>query len=234
MIKEGKIQSSSSSVWSPILFIAKPSGQGLGLCVDMRNLNDHTEKDKILLPIMDKLQTCVQGAMHISEIDMASRFYFIWMALGHEKFMAFRTKFGLFKFMVMPFWLTNTPATFQREMNWIVQPLLGNELVINTSIEINDNEGRVVVAYIDNVSIAAKGSFDNQSRQVSKVFQIVMDNNICVKIDKCFFDATEVPLLGFLVDRNSLQMDPNKAKVIVNWPRPTNQREVEQILCLSN
>jgi hypothetical protein len=59
-----------------------------------------------------------------------------------------------------------------------------------------------------------------------------MDNHMCIEIDKCIFDAKEVPFLGFLVSGAGLRMDPEKAKPIVNWPRPTDKKEVQQLLGL--
>jgi hypothetical protein len=105
---------------------------------------------------------------------MKSGFHLIRMPLGHEKFTAFRTRFGLFEYLVMPFGLPNAPATFQREINRILHSVLGIELVIRT--------------YIDDINIATKGSIKKHHRQVSKVFQLLMDNNMCVEINKCEFD----------------------------------------------
>jgi len=183
---------------------------------------------------MDELSRKVRGADWITQIDMKAGFHLIRMALGHEKFTAFRTRFGLYEYMVMPFGLTNAPATFQREINRILRPLLRMELVINTREEIDKDGGMVVVAYIDDVLIATKGSLQKHHTQVGKVFQLLMDNDMCVEIDKCIFDAKEVPFLGFLVSGSGLRMDPEKAKSIVNWPRPTNKKEVQQILGLWN
>jgi len=158
MIKEGKVRQSSSPVGSPMLFIPKPSGKGLRLCVDYRHLNKHTVKDKTPLPIMDQLKQRLNGADFITKINFKAGFPLMRMALGHEKYTAFRTKFGLFEYLVMPFGLTNAPATFQREVNRILRPVLGIELVINTKIDIDEDEGMVVVAYIDDILIATKGS----------------------------------------------------------------------------
>jgi hypothetical protein len=151
MIKEGKIRPSSSTVGSPILFVAKPNGRGLRLCIDYRPLNDYTKKDRTPLPIMEELSARVKGATHITKVDLKSGFYLIRMALGQEKYTAFRTKFGLYEYLVMPFGLCNTPATFQREINRILRPLLGIELVIKTDVHIDEDGGMVVVAYIDDI-----------------------------------------------------------------------------------
>ena len=139
MIKEGKIRPSSSTVGSPILFVPEPDGRGLRLCIDYRHLNDYTTKDKTPLPIMEELSSRVRICDYITKVDMKSGFYLIRMALGHEKYTACHTKFGLYEYLVMPFGLCNAPATFQRDINRILRPLLGLELVIKTDIHIDED-----------------------------------------------------------------------------------------------
>jgi hypothetical protein len=228
MMKEGKIRPSSSTVGSPILVIPKPHGKGLRLCIDYRHVNDYTKKVKTPVPIMEELSSRVRGATHITKVNLKSGFYLIRMALGHEKYTAFCTKFGLDKYLVMPFGLCNAPATFKREINRILRPLLGLKLVIKTEEFIDEDNGIVVVAYIDDILIATKGSLEKHHRQVSKVFQLLIDNNLCIEIDKCIFDAEQTQFLGFIVNGSDLRMDPEKAQAIVNWPRPTSRKEVQQ------
>jgi len=151
------------------------------------------------------------------------------MALGHEKYTAFRTKFGLYEYLVMPFGLCNTHAMFQREINRILRPLLGLELVIRTDVHIDEDDRMVVVAYIDDILIATKGSLQKHHQQVSKVFQLLMDNQMCIEIDKCVFDGVETPLLGYMVSGSGLRMDPEKARAITDCPRPTSKKEVQQM-----
>jgi len=57
-----------------------------------------------------------------------------------------------------------------------------------------------------------------------------MDNNMCIEIDKCVFDVSETLFLGFIVCRTGPQLGPDKAKAIVDWPRPTSRKEVQQLL----
>jgi len=123
----------------------------------------------------------------------------------------------------MRFELTNASATFQREINRNQRPVLGIELVLNTKININKDKGLVVVAYIDNILIATKWSIEKHHKQVGRVFHLLLENSLRVEIDKCFFDQKSVSFLGFIVDGNSIKMDPAKAKEIVHWPKPKIQ-----------
>ena len=151
-------------------------------------------------------------------MDLISGFYFIRMALGHEKYMAFRNMFDLYEYIVMPFGLTNAPATVKREINRILRPLLELESVIKTDIHIDDNEAIVVVANIVVILIGTKGSLEKHHKQVSKVFQCLMDSHTCIEIDKCVFDISETIFRWFVVSGKALRMDLGKAKAIVNWP----------------
>jgi len=232
MIKEGKIRPSSSAVGSPILFLPKPNGCGLRLCIDYRHLNDYTKKDRTPLPIMEELSARVRGATHITNLDLKSGFRLVRMAVGHEMYTAFRTKFGLYEYLVMPFGLCNAPATFQREIDRILRPLLGLELVIKTDVHIDEDDGVVVVAYIDDILIATTGSLDKHPKRVSRVFQLLMDNHMCVEIDKCVFDVSKTTFLGLIVSGSGLQMDAEKATAIVDWPRCTLRKEIQQLLGL--
>jgi hypothetical protein len=146
---------------------------------------------------MEELSAQVKGATYITKVDLKLGFYLIRMALGHEKYSAFLTKFSLYEYMVMPFGLSIAPGRFQREINRIVRPLLGLELVIKSDVHVDEDEGIVVVAYIDNILIATKGSLEKHHKAVSKVFQLLMDNHMCIEIDKCIFDASETSFLGF-------------------------------------
>ena len=174
--------------------------------------------------MMEELSARVSGATHISNVDLKSGFYLIMMALGYEKFTAFRTKFGLYEYLVMPFGLCNAPATFQRDINKVPRPLLGLELVIETDVHVDNDDGMVVVAYIHDILIATEGSLEKHHKQVSKVFQLLIDNHLCIEIDKCVFNVSETSFLGFIVSGSGLGMDPDNAKAIIDWPRPKSRK----------
>jgi len=109
------------------------------------------------------------------------------MALGHEKFTTFHMKFGLYQYMVIPFSFTNAPATLHTEINRMLRPVLGIGLVVYVKVDIDEDNGLVVVAYTTDILITTKRSLSKHHRQVRKVFDMALENNMCVAIDKCVF-----------------------------------------------
>jgi len=154
MERTGEIKRSTSSARSPILFVPKPHGRGLRLCVDYRVLNKITIPNRYPLPLMQELQDRVQGAQWFTKMDHKNGFHLIWMREGDEWKTAFRTRYGLFEFQVMLFGLTNAPSTFQDMMNHIFSDLL--------------NLG--VIVYMDDILIYAKED-EEHDRLVEEVLK---------------------------------------------------------------
>jgi len=140
MERTGKIKQLTSPAGSPILFVPKPHGRGLRLCVDYRALNQITIPNRYPLPLMQELQDRVLGAHWFTKMDLKNGFHLIRMRRGDEWKTAFRTRYGLFEFQVMPFGLTNVPSTFQDMMNHVLSDLL--------------DVG--VLAYMDDILVYAK------------------------------------------------------------------------------
>jgi hypothetical protein len=124
MLKEGKIHSSSSPAVSPVLFVPKPNGRRLHLCIDYRDLNKITIKDRTPLPIMDQLAEQVAGATLFSKLDLKAGYNLIHIRKGDQWKTAFRSPLDHYEYLVMPFGLCNAPATFQRMMNDIMRPFV--------------------------------------------------------------------------------------------------------------
>jgi len=93
--KTGKIRRSTSPVGSPILFVPKPNGRGLRLCVDYRALNKITIPNRYPLPLMQKLQDRVHGARWFTKLDLKNGFNLIRIKEGDEWKTAIRTRYGL-------------------------------------------------------------------------------------------------------------------------------------------
>ena len=110
-LAKGFIRPSTSPVSSPVIFMKKPGG-GLRFCVDYRRLNELTIKNRYPIPLIQETLTRLSKAKYFTKLDIISAFNRIRIAPGHEHLTAFRTREGLFEYLVMPFGLVNAPSTF--------------------------------------------------------------------------------------------------------------------------
>ena len=119
MLHSGKIRPSKSLALASILFVPKKEGRDLRLGVDYRGLNKVTILNRYPLPLMNELRNRVRGAKMFTKLDLKSGYNLIWIKEGDEWKTAFRKRYVLFEYKVMPFGLANAPATFQNMMNEI-------------------------------------------------------------------------------------------------------------------
>jgi hypothetical protein len=117
--------SSSSFFASPVLFVAKPNGS-LRFCVDYRKLNSLTKKDQHLLPLIDETLARIANAKIFIKLDIRQAFHRIRIDADSKELTTFRTRYGTYKYQVLPFGLTNGPVTYQRYINEVLFDYLDN------------------------------------------------------------------------------------------------------------
>ncbi len=192
------IRISSSSAAAPVLFARKPSG-GLRFCVDYRALNAITRKDRYPLPLIRETLRSISRAKWLTKLDITAAFHKIRIAEGDEWKTAFRTRYGLYEWLVTPFGLTNGPATFQRYINYTLREYLDE----------------FVSAYLDDTLIYTDGSLEDHRHKVKLVLKRLQEARLQLDIDKCEFECKSVKYLGFLIEvGKGFRMDPEKVTVI--------------------
>ena len=115
-LAKGWIHKSQSPAGALILFIPKKSGK-LCLCVNYHGLNAVTIKNRYPLPLISELLDRLNGSVIFSKVDLRNAYHQIRIHEGDEWKTAFQTRYGHFEYQVLPFSLTNTPATFQAYIN---------------------------------------------------------------------------------------------------------------------
>ncbi|GIM02256.1 hypothetical protein Vretimale_7169 [Volvox reticuliferus] len=139
LLNKGLIQPSTSPWGSPILFAAKKDG-GLRMCIDYRQLNKATIKNRYPIPNPEDLFDALHGATIFSSIDLQSGYHQIRISENDRQKTAFRTPFGHYEFLVLSMGLANAPATFQTVMNTVFKPYIG----------------KFVLVYLDDIIIFSK------------------------------------------------------------------------------
>jgi Reverse transcriptase (RNA-dependent DNA polymerase) len=168
-IASGRIRKSQSPAGAPILFTPKHNGS-LRLCVDYRRLNRVTRKNQYPLPLLGEILNCISGACVFTKLDLRDAYHRIPIAEEDIWKTAFRTRYGHFKYTIMPFSLTNTPATFQSYINDALRGLLDE----------------ICVAYMDDILIFST-LHEEHADHVRQVLQRLREYSLYTKLSKCEF-----------------------------------------------
>ncbi|XP_019196080.1 PREDICTED: uncharacterized protein LOC109189913 [Ipomoea nil] len=129
LLDKGYIHPSTSPWGAPVLFVKKKDGS-MRLCIDYRELNQVTVKNKYPLPRIDDLFDQLKGAGVFSKIDLRSGYHQIKVADQDISKTALRTRYGYYEYTVMPFGLTNAPVVFMDLMNRVFRPYLDDFVIV--------------------------------------------------------------------------------------------------------
>ncbi|XP_044716022.1 reverse transcriptase (RNA-dependent DNA polymerase) domain-containing protein [Hirsutella rhossiliensis] len=176
-------------------------------------------RDRYPLPLIAETLQNLAKAKWFTKLDVVAAFHKIRMAPGHEWKTAFRTRFGLYEWLVCPFGLSGAPASFQRYMNSVLREWLDD----------------FVTANLDDVLIYSSGSKADHEAKVRKVLQALADAGLHLDPAKCEFSVQEVKYLGFIVNAGKgIACDPEKQHAIREWEAPTTVKGVRSFLGFAN
>ncbi|GJX34284.1 putative reverse transcriptase domain-containing protein [Tanacetum coccineum] len=206
--EKGFIRPSSSPWGAPVLFVKKKDGS-FRMCIDYRELNKLTIKNRYPLPRIDDLFDQLQGSSVYSKIDLRSGYHQLRIREEDIPITAFRTRYGHYEFQVMPFGLTNAPAVFMDLMNRVCKPYLD----------------KFVIVFIDDILIYSKNK-EEHGEHLKTILNLLRSEKLYAKFSKCDFWLDSVQFLGHVIDSNGVHVDPAKIEAIKNWAAPTTPTEV--------
>ncbi|GKA86800.1 putative reverse transcriptase domain-containing protein [Tanacetum coccineum] len=207
LLEKGFIRPSSSSWGAPILFVKRKDGS-LRMCIDYRELNKLTIKNRYLLPRIDDLFDQLQGSSIYSKIDLQSGYHQLCIREEDIPITAFRTRYGHYEFQVMPFGLTNAPVVFIDLINRVCKPYLD----------------KFVIVFIDDILIYSKNK-EEHGEHLKTILNLLRSKMLYVKFSKCDFWLDSIQFLGHVIDSNGVYVDPVKIEAIKNWAAPTTPME---------
>ncbi|GJX52872.1 putative reverse transcriptase domain-containing protein [Tanacetum coccineum] len=211
----GFIRPSTSPWGAPVLFVKKKDGS-FRMCIDYRELNKLTIKNRYPLPRIDDLFDQLQGSSVYSKIDLRSGYHQLRVRDKDIPKTAFRTRYGHYEFQVMPFGLTNAPAVFMDLMNRVCKPYLD----------------KFVIVFIDDILIYSRNE-EEHANHLRMILELLKKEKLYAKFSKCDFWIRIVQFLGHLIDSQGLHVDPAKIEAVKNWASPTTPTEVCQFLGLA-
>ena len=165
--------------------------------MDYRDLNKKTINNRYPLPLIQETLMQLSKTQYFTKLDIRGSYNLIRMAKGDEWKTAFRTRYGLFESLVMPFGLINAPATFQAYINETLSEYLD----------------RFCSAFLDN-TIVYPQTLEEYIVHVRQVLQQLSDAGLHLNSKKCEFHQTKTSYLGLIIGRNVVRMQPEKVQAI--------------------
>nr|GFC07945.1 putative reverse transcriptase domain-containing protein [Tanacetum cinerariifolium] len=201
---KGFIRSSSSPWGAPVLFVKKKDGS-FRMCIDYRELNKLTVKNRYPLPRIGDLFDQPQGSSIYSKIDLRSGYQQLRVREQDILKTAFRTRYSHYEFQVMPFGLTNAPAVFMDLMNRVCKPYLD----------------KFVIIFIDDMLIYSKNEKEHKEH-LKAILGLLKEEKLYAKFSKCEFWIPK-----------GIYVDPVKIESVKDWASPKSPTEIRKFLGLT-
>lgn len=212
LIDREQIRPSTSDYGARVLFVKKQDGT-MRMCIDYRDLNENTVKNRCPIPNMAEMRDRVRGAKIFSKVDLRDGYYNIRVHEDSVTKTAFRTRFGLFEFLVMPFGLTNAPAVFSALMNRVFGDLFDVS----------------VVSYLDDLIIFSN-TVEEHKQHLGEVFRRLSEHSLHLKLSKCSLFQEKVEFCGHDMSAAGISISAAKVQAIQGKPLMANKKDVERYL----
>nr|GEX47934.1 putative reverse transcriptase domain-containing protein [Tanacetum cinerariifolium] len=205
---KGFIRHSSSPWGAPVLFVKKKDGS-FRMCIDYRELNKLTVKNRYPLPRIDDLFDQLQGSSTYSKIDLRSGYHQLRVREEDIPKTTFITRYGHYEFQVMPFGLTNALAVFMDLMNRVCKPYLDKFMIV----------------FINDILIYSKDEKEHEEH-LKAILELLKKEELYAKFTKCEFWIPKLQFLSHVIDSQGIHVDPAKIESVKDWASPKSPTEI--------
>jgi hypothetical protein len=214
LLKKGYIQPSVSP-WGAAVFFMKKKDGTLTLCIDFRQLNKVTVKNKYSLLRIDDIFDQLKDEKIFSKIDLRSGYHQVRIREEYIKNNAFRTRYGHYEFTVVPFGLSNAPVVFMFLMNGVFLEYLD----------------KFVIVFLDGILIYSKSEEEHENH-LRMVLKVLRDHQLYAKLSKCSFYQKKIHYLGHIISEDGIAVDPEKIEAIREWSVLKNVTKIRSFMGL--
>ncbi|GJZ16607.1 putative nucleotidyltransferase, ribonuclease H [Tanacetum coccineum] len=193
------------------MFFVKKKDGSFRMCIDYRELNKLTVKNRYPLPRIDDLFDQLQGSQFFSKIYLRSGYHQLRVNEDDILKTAFRTRYGHFEFTVMSFGLTKAPAIFMDVMNRVCRYYLDKFMIV----------------FIDDILIYSK-TREEHVEHLRLALKLLRKEKLYAKFSNCEFWLREVQFLRHVINGNGIHVDPSKIEAVKNWKAPRTPSEGEE------
>jgi hypothetical protein len=159
----------------------------------------------------------VREARIFTKLDLRNTYHLFRIKEDDEFKTTFRTLYGQFEYRVMPFRLTNAPATFQAFFDYCLRCYIDD----------------FNVCYLDDILICSANEEEHED-YVRKALQRIQEFRLYCKAEKCQFGVREVGFLGFVINSDGIGMESDRISTIEDWPTPETVSDVQVLLGFTN
>lgn len=221
MLQNDIIEEAKSEWSSPVLLVPKKTADNKNLkwrlVIDYRKLNECIVDDKFPLPNITEILDSLSGSIYFSNLDLNQGYYQVSLDKNSRTYTAFTTSTGQYQMKRLPMGLKTSPSAFSRVMSIAMSGLSYEKCFVY-----QDD----LVVFGRNLNIHNKNLID--------VFERLRKTNLKLNPYKCNFLKKEILYLGHVVSSKGILPDPEKIKILVNYPKPVNTDEIKRFVAFCN
>ena len=216
MMDHEYIRPSDSPYGAPVLFAPKKDGS-LRFCIDYRWLNKKTIRNRYPLPLPEELYDRLGSSTVFSKIDLRSGYWQMPVRTEDVPKTAFKTRWGLYECLVLPFGVTNAPAQFMNLMNDVLRDYLD----------------KFVIVFLDDILIYSK-TINDHLEHLRLVLDKLRKYKLFAKASKCLIAQDKIEFLGQMITEKGMCPVDEKLRAVKEWDEPQHVKGVRSFLGFAN